>query len=215
MPTFLANPVNVSNGTTLTSSLYNTYLGNSGTLQYLYETLNTYIGYCGYEDYTNSGNFTPTVIQYRKTTQSIPHNTNTTIIFDEIDSGFQFWDGVAFDTQTGGCYITNNAPVLILCTAITNFVANATGTRGVNVNATATNATVNRLSTFARSTGRAVSTGVTSLQITVPILITPNIGSGPSYNTPYFKVGSMVYQNSGGALVTNTTVLTINKLPSC
>jgi hypothetical protein len=211
MPTFLTNPSNVSNGTTLTSSLYNTYLGTNGTLQYLYESLNQYVGICGYD----TGQFLPGAIVYGKATQSIPNNVNTTIIFDQLARGGEYWDGVFANTQTGGCYITNSAPVLLLCSAYTVFASNATGTRGLRINVTATDATVNRDTVSVRTVNRANSAGFLSMSIVAPVIITPNIGSGPTYNTPYFKIEVQVYQNSGGALNTTYTALNVNKLPSC
>lgn len=213
MPTFLTNPINVSNGTSFTSALYNTHLGNEGTLQYLYESLNNYIGICGYSD---TQAFLPAAIQYaRVTNQSIPNNVNTDVIFDSISHGIDFWDGIGFDSETAGCYATNNAPILILCSFVAWFAGNSTGTRGARVITTATNATVNRDFNYTRVGDAPSSSGFTGLVHMCPVIITPNIGSGPSYATPYFKIKMQVYQNSGGALNLPFAMLIINKLPSC
>lgn len=213
MPTFLNNPINVSNGTLFTSGLYNAHLGSEGTLQYLYESLSNYIGACGYSD---DAAFIPTIAQYsRSSNQTISNAVNADVIFDNVQYGVEFWDGIGFDSETAGCYITNNAPVLILCSFVVWFATNSTGTRQGRISVTATNATVNRNVNFTRKIDLPSSTGFTGIVNICPVIITPDIGSGPSYNTPYFKVKLQAYQNSGGDLNMTYAMLSINKLPSC
>jgi hypothetical protein len=209
MPATFNTLSNVSSSTTLTATLYNNTIGESGSLAYLYYALNPFYGDCATKDQQIALD-----VQWSRslTVQTIPNATWTTIVWDAYPYGQSFFDPFisAFSPEYSECNGNVNANINLMISLNTTWQVNTAGLRIArfsflsNTDCTPilqTSSTISQKPTWNNQSANAV----VHFSFIMPILVTSA--------TPKFTFSIDVYQNSAGPINMNTADLTIFKLP--
>lgn len=193
---------NATNGTTLSAALYNGIFGTTGNLQYLHDGAVSYFGDCIEDDLKFDILWESTVAA------SLANGTNTTINYDTITVGSEFYNANVVSSSLPGCALTSTTPMIFICSLMTKYAANATGHRSHRLIIGGTNITTTQDFSIYRYTTRSIpatnTTDMSSLWISYVV---------PTNNNATVTFTTQSWQNSGGALNRTYARLAIAKLP--
>jgi hypothetical protein len=191
MPTY-TSPTDVSTGTLLSYSLLNTLFGTNGSLNYLYDGTNT-----------NGVGCPPMFVLTTSPLATAVTATTTNVVFTSFTYGSNYWNGTQIRTSVCPTQSLTGRKFFILYQ--TNWAANTAGFRQSTISIATTNCTVDYSSyrsTRTPATTQPTTSGTTAL---VSFIDTANPAS--------FIITFSMYQNSGGNLQGNSTLM-ICQLPS-